>query len=477
MPNLTCNDWRDNLSPLSQFEIRDLINIDTPILGNLHISITNIGFYLTIGALFLLATNLLSTNYNKLVSNNWSISQESLYATIHSIVTNQINPKNGQVYFPFIYTLFIFILINNLIGMVNRSLCILSLFISNIFEALKLQNNLIFQIQSYSSFNSDSQSSIQIDISKDSPRYSFNNKNTFYLNPDYLTGFVDGEGCFSLSIYKQGKNLTGWQVKPIFSISLHNKDIKLLEAIQRTLKTGKIYKHGVDSTQYRVSSLKNLQIITDHFDSYPLITQKSADYLLFKQAIAIIKNKEHLSIEGLLKLVGIKATLNWGLSDKFKESFPLAKPVVRPSVIYNPLNVKIKNLNWIRGFIEAEGSFQVLIKNNNKNVSLRFSITQHIKDEELLKDIATYLNYGRYYKSPTRDEGQYLVTVFSDINDKLIPFLNEYPLLGVKKEDYLDFIQIAGLIKSKAHLTDEGLETIKLIKSNMNRKRITIKEE
>jgi hypothetical protein len=62
--------------------------------------------------------------------------------------------------------------------------------------------------------------------------------------------------------------------------------------------------------QYRVSSLKNLQIITDHFDSYPLITQKRADYLLFKQAIAIIKNKEHLSIEGILKLVGIKATLN-----------------------------------------------------------------------------------------------------------------------------------------------------------------------
>jgi hypothetical protein len=97
--------------------------------------------------------------------------------------------------------------------------------------------------------------------------------------------------------------------------------------------------------QYRVSSLKNLQIITDHFDNYSLITQKSGDYLLFKQAIAIIKNKEHLSTEGLLKLVGIKATLNGGLSDKFKESFPLAKPVVRPSVINNSLNVKMKNLN------------------------------------------------------------------------------------------------------------------------------------
>lgn len=429
---------------------------------------------LLLGALLTLILSLVTINQNKLVGNNWSICQESLYVTVHNIVTGQINAKEGQIYFPFIYTLFVFILINNLIGMVNRSLCIFSLFISNILGALRLQNNLIFQIQSYSSFNSDSE--LSLNTAKGSPRYSFNHKNTFYLNPHYLTGFVDGEGCFSLSIYKQDKNLTGWQVKPIFSISLHNKEIKLLEAIQRTLKTGKIYKHGVDSVQYRVSCLKNLQIITNHFDSYPLITQKRADYLLFKQAISIIKNKEHSSIEGLLKLVGIKATLNWGLSDKFKESFPFAKPVARPTVTYNSLNVKINNLNWIRGFIEAEGSFHVITQ-NNRNVSLRFSLTQHIKDEELLRDIVTYLNYGRYYKSPARDEGQYLVTVFSDIRDKLIPFLNEYPLLGIKKEDYLDFVLIAKLIKSKAHLTDEGLEKIKLIISNMDRKRVTIKEE
>ena len=462
-------------SPLDQFEIRDILNLEV-LGGNLHLSLTNIGFYLTIGALIILTLSIVSTNYNKLVSNNWSIAQESLYVTIHNIVTNQINPKNGQIYFPFIYTLFIFVLINNLIGMVKRSLCILSLFISNMFEVSGLHSNLTLQIQSYSSLNSDSISDTQIDISKNSPRYSFNNKNTFYLNPDYLTGFVDGEGCFSLSIFKEDRSLTGWQVKPIFSISLHNKDIKLLEAIQRTFQTGKIYKHGVDSKQYRVSSLKNLQIITDHFDSYPLITQKRADYLLFKQAISIIKNKEHLSTKGILKLVGIKATLNWGLSDKFKESFPTAKAVVRPSVIYNTLNVKIKNLNWIRGFIDAEGSFQVITQNNT-NVSLRFSLTQHTKDEELLKDIVTYLNCGRYYKSPTRNEGQYLVTVFSEINDKLIPILNEYPLLGTKKDDYLDFAQIAELIKSKAHLTNEGLERIKIIQSNMNRKRTTIKEE
>lgn len=121
--------WSQNLSPLSQFEVRDLINLDTPILGNLHISLTNIGFYLTIGALFLLIVNLLSTNYNRLVSNNWSISMESMYATIHSIVTSQINPKSGQTYFPLLYTLFIFILINNLIGLVPYSFATTSHFV------------------------------------------------------------------------------------------------------------------------------------------------------------------------------------------------------------------------------------------------------------------------------------------------------------------------------------------------------------
>ena len=120
---------REVFSPLSQFEIRDLLSIDLPILGDLHISITNIGFYLIIGAFFLLVLKLLSTNYNKIVSNKWSIGQESLYATIHSIDTNQINATKGQIYFPFIYTLFLFILINNLIGMVPYSFASTSHFV------------------------------------------------------------------------------------------------------------------------------------------------------------------------------------------------------------------------------------------------------------------------------------------------------------------------------------------------------------
>jgi len=124
------NKWYTEItSPLDQFEIRNLLSLDAPVLANLHISLTNIGLYLTMAGLIIFAISVLTTNYNKVVSNNWSISQETMYATVHSIVTNQINPTKGQIYFPFMYTLFIFILINNLIGLVPYSFASTSHFV------------------------------------------------------------------------------------------------------------------------------------------------------------------------------------------------------------------------------------------------------------------------------------------------------------------------------------------------------------
>jgi F-type H+-transporting ATPase subunit a len=56
-------------SPLDQFEIRNLLSLDAPILANIHISLTNIGLYLIVGMFLILSLNVLATNYNKIVSN------------------------------------------------------------------------------------------------------------------------------------------------------------------------------------------------------------------------------------------------------------------------------------------------------------------------------------------------------------------------------------------------------------------------
>lgn len=117
------------LSPLDQFEVRDLLSLNANLLGNIHLSLTNIGLYLTISIFMILTYSLLATNNDKIIPNNWSISQESIYATVHGIVINQINPNKGQMFFPLMYVLFLFILINNLIGLVPYSFASTSHFI------------------------------------------------------------------------------------------------------------------------------------------------------------------------------------------------------------------------------------------------------------------------------------------------------------------------------------------------------------
>jgi F-type H+-transporting ATPase subunit a len=123
------NFFSNIISPLDQFEIRNLISLDAPVLGNLSISLTNIGLYLTIAGYLVFIISLVSNNNNRVVSNAWSVYQESIYATVHSIVVGQINDKKGQVYFPLMYVLFLFILVNNLIGMVPYSFASTSHFV------------------------------------------------------------------------------------------------------------------------------------------------------------------------------------------------------------------------------------------------------------------------------------------------------------------------------------------------------------
>jgi len=64
------NKFENITSPLDQFEVRDLLTLDAPILGNLHISLTNIGLYLIIASFIAFSLSVLANNYNRLVSNN-----------------------------------------------------------------------------------------------------------------------------------------------------------------------------------------------------------------------------------------------------------------------------------------------------------------------------------------------------------------------------------------------------------------------
>jgi hypothetical protein len=287
-----------------------------------------------------------------------------------------------------------------------------------------------------------------------------------------LTGLVDAEGCFRISIlknrnFKEDKGNVAFSTRLYFQLSLHRRDENLLKLLKDSLKVGKIYKSRPDIYELQVSSIKDIKLIIEFFDQYPLITQKYGDYVLLKKAYELINNKEHLTLNGLLKLIALKASSNWGLNQNLKEAFPNIVPVSRSQP-----NNKIPSPEWLAGFVSGEGNFMIRLMNSSTHklgyqVGLRFQITQHSKDKVLMENIVNYLECG--YLSVRGDIIDYHVTKFSDILEKIIPFFDKYPILGVKQKDFEYFKSVASIIQNKKHLTEEGLlkiKEIKLIKEN-----------
>jgi hypothetical protein len=116
---------------------------------------------------------------------------------------------------------------------------------------------------------------------------------------------------------------------------LHTKDLDLLKSIRAYFGGIGIITESKseDMCAFRVSSPKQiLEQILPHFEKYPLVTKKYADYQLFKKIVYIMLNKGHLTVSGLQEIVNLRASLNLGLSYVLKAAFPNTIPVERPIV-------------------------------------------------------------------------------------------------------------------------------------------------
>ena len=105
-------------SPLEQFEVTNLVGLNAPIFGYLNITLTNLALYSSLILFLIVGLHYMANNNTKLVPSKWSIGLESLFASINSMVREQLGK---EIYLPFIYSLFFFILIANLTGNVPYS--------------------------------------------------------------------------------------------------------------------------------------------------------------------------------------------------------------------------------------------------------------------------------------------------------------------------------------------------------------------
>lgn len=272
-----------------------------------------------------------------------------------------------------------------------------------------------------------------------------------------------------IRVRKNLKYRIGFVVEAYFSITLHKKDLKILQDIQSYFGVGKIRNDTNDKVKFRVESLKDIvDVIIPHFDKYSLITQKLADYLLFRDVVNMMINKEHLTKKGLDKIVSIKAVINHGLSPDLQLYFPDILPVFRPLVE----NKTIPNGEWIAGFTSGEGCFKIIsVKRANRKLSqvyIVFQLTQHSRDEQLVKSFITYFGCGILEASSRDPAVNFSVYKFSDNYEKILPFFKKHNIFGVKSMDFEDWCKAAEIIKAKKHTTDEGLNQIISLKLGMN---------
>lgn len=217
--------------------------------------------------------------------------------------------------------------------------------------------------------------------------------------------------------------------------------MKLLLQLQEFFACGRIVSKKTRSEgSFRVNSLHDLtNFIIPHFVNYPLLSQKAADFYLFKQIVNLINTKVHLTDVGLQEIINIRGSMNLGLSELQKHEFINYNPVAGPIINYT----EIPNPNWIAGFSSGEGCFLVSISKSNKNkigqnIQLIFKISQHRRDKNLLELIAKYMNCGAvYYYS--ENAFVFKVGKFADIINKIIPVFKAHSIHGVTQLDYQDF--------------------------------------
>ena len=290
------------------------------------------------------------------------------------------------------------------------------------------------------------------------------NKN---LNPYFISGFADAECSFIIEIGRSPTRI-GWSVKAVFRIHLHSKDLPLLHKIQEFfggIGSLHVAKNG-QSASFIVTKLDDIKYIIPHFKAYPLRSAKKIDFQLWLECVKLIENKEHLTKEGLNKILSLKSALNLGLSENLKAAFPNVVPIERPAyqVSEAPLDP-----NWVSGFTEGDGSFFVSISSKTNQVRVRYGIGLNNRETPLMLKIQKFFGgIGTFATNSERKVVIYTISKARDLTSVILPHFDTHGLRGNKLYNYLIWKEILLLVNSKAHLTPEGLAQIKELRSKLN---------
>ena len=128
----------------------------------------------------------------------------------------------------------------------------------------------------------------------------------------YISGFVDGEGCFCVSFQPSNRHRFGWEVRPSFSVSQNAERAELLYMIRERWKCGFIRPDRSDKTiKFEVRNVRDLtEIVIPHFRAYPLLSSKRVDFERFARICELMRDGGHFEFEGFVRIVRLATEMN-----------------------------------------------------------------------------------------------------------------------------------------------------------------------
>jgi len=252
-----------------------------------------------------------------------------------------------------------------------------------------------------------------------------------------------------------------WRISLRFQITLPIFEKSLLYRIKDFLGVGNIYL-GKRQCQLRITKLTDLlNVIIPHFTKYPLLTKQVLKFKLWKRAVLIFKNEQHLTNPGRLLILRLYVSIVNAIPFTFSEHFPNLVPISMPK--YN-LNISKLNGWWISGYFSINCNFELNVTPRGWNLDYynclfhRFTAGRNIRDILIMSAIADYLGANLYIRS---NEERIDLQIHSLISAScLVNFFNTYHLESSKHAQFLIFTEFVRLANSYYSLP--GMKKAKL---------------
>lgn len=282
------------------------------------------------------------------------------------------------------------------------------------------------------------------------------------INPYFLTGFVQADGCFHVSLQKSKKSKHNIKILPTFCLTQLNSFNKQISPVLRMsrelLGTGHyITDKRNNCSSLRINTLKQLNLfLLPHFEKFPLLSTKKEDFLFFKEIVESMSNSTYRKSCIFSSLLEKSVLLN--SKGKYRKEYKNSiQSLCAPNAEKDTFGSGVVEMHpqFVSGFFQGDGSFgfSFRTRRNKENKTIPklapfFTLAQENNSLDLLTALRGFFKCGKIY-GVSANYSRWMVSDRKLLIEKVLPHFDSFPLIGEKNKNLLIFKKCLALLTRK----------------------------